>query len=287
MGNIIGQEQTVNKKYNDQEIKQNIKMLFEKNKRNDVEISSTLHKTANISPTETQEHIGGVNVDEIKFQSSRNRYLRHNIEEYVENLQRQYGGLVEENALPEQQDESMNEFNKIKEYLLNENNRQQGGQDESDFANFSFSSSFSEKSNGNEKSFFHALIGGSKKNADTSSFATTTTLTADDSNTTTESESLPETELTESESSNVSSTFSETSDAKVPTDGKFSSTSYTTSQNDNTPYIVQSTESSIDTSISLNENNNMSNSESSELNIVPFYSTESSNKHPYVARRFK
>ena len=59
--------------------------------------------------------------------------------------------------------------------------------------------------------------------------------------------------------------------------------SYTSEQS--TPYVIQNT--SLNSPISLNNDNESTNSQSSELNIIPFYSTESSNRHPYLAKRFK
>lgn len=293
MGNIPGVQapQNTRKKYTDNEIKQNIKQLFDKNRHNVAETSYSLDETLNVSSNKNEGHIGGV-----KFQSSKNRHLKHNINEYVENLQKQYGG--QDNSNNQNDNNELFEFNKIKEYLLNdlENNEQNGGYKSSELSNFSFSQE--ETRQYKNKSLIDVLMGG-KKDMVTSSIEDTTSLSPSD----TTSDSLEETYGTSDSDSDVSDvssdsdkpmhsgTISPTSDASVPVDGSYSSTSYSTTNkfnNTNAAYIVQSSESSLDTSVSFKDNNYSENSESSEqLNIVPFYSTESSNRPPYVAKRFK
>lgn len=313
MGNNLSEPVQQNKarKYTDNEIKQNIKVLFDKNRNNYVETSYSLGGSSNssseinnknntqtsdmsmdLSTTTNVEHnsIGGSNINLIKFQSSKNRHLRHDIERYVENLQKQYGGGNEHN-------DDVIEFNKIKDYLINDLNKEQdGGYGTSDLSNFSFSS---EEEVLNNKSIFHVLSGGKRNiKASTSSLGTTTNLSDDTSTDTSDNTSTDTSDDTSSnslESSYLSnshtSTFSKTSNASVPIDGSFSDTSYSSSYNGsssvNTPYIVQSSESSLDTDVSINNSDTTTNSESSALNIVPFYSSDSSTKRPFVSKRFK
>jgi hypothetical protein len=304
--NFTGPEKTQNnaRKYTDAEIKQNIQILFNKNKNNLVESSYSLGTS--IEPSSTMNNfveqenvaaIGGANRNSIKFQSSKNRHLRHDIEGYVRQLQAQYGGQFTEDGNMNINNNDLVEFNKIKDYLLNdlndEQNEQLGGNMTSDLSNFSFSSEDDDQDVPNNKSLFDVLIGGKlKRNMSTSSLGTTTTLSPSNTSNSLESSYVSSSNSyseTSSTNASASSTFSRTSSATVPEDGSFSPTSYSSStkNNINTPYIVQSTESSLETSISLNESENATNSQSSELNIVPFYSTESSNKHPYVAKRFR
>jgi hypothetical protein len=275
MGNNFTGPQDNTRKYTNEEIKQNIKILFEKNKNNSVESSYTF-STA-LEPSETANSFAD-NIDggAIKFKSSKNRHLRHNIEEYVTQLQNQYGGDLTDSEHVNNND--LAEFNKIKDYLLNDNNdMQEGGHLTSDLSQFSFEG---EEGYAPQKSLFEVLIGGKKK-TNTSSIKSLSS---------SNSSSLESSYLSSSNSYGETdeSSLSRTSSASVPMDGHFSPTSYSTdSTNDvNTPYVVQSTESSLETSVSVYDKD-VASSQSSELNIVPFYSTESSNKHPYVAKRFK
>lgn len=301
MGNNLGTPEH-KRKYTDSEIKQNMKVLFENNKHNSVETSYSLGENLEVS-TEKKGSVGGYK--KIKFQSSRNRHLNHNIDAF---LKQQNGG-----GKKSQNEDVVKNFNKIKEYLMNDldsnvKEEQYGGND-SDIGSFSFDSSDDDQNN---LSFFGAMRGGNAE-VDTSSLGTTTKLSDPDDSSTSSSSSSGSTEsdntlesseldtdTTETNNSTISktSTVSET----LPTEGELTPTSNTTTTTtdttttttdtttdtdtrDDEPFIVQSTESSIDTSITMNEYNN--NSESSELNIVPFYSSETSNKRPHVSRRFK
>lgn len=271
MGNNFGVEKQDNaRKYSNEEIKQNIKILFEKNKNNAVESSYTF-STA-VEPTSTANNfndnfVGGNK----KFISSKNRHLRHNIEEYVNQLQNQYGGDYTNSEHLNNND--LIEFNKIKDYLLNdENNMQQEGGATSDLSKFSFEE---ESEYVPKKTLIDVLIGGKRKIVESSDSLESSYVSDSNSN----SNSYNDT--TES-----SESLSKTSSAPVPMDGNFSPTSYSSTNEVNTPYVVQSTESSLETSIEV-DNHDSESTQSSALNILPFYSTESSNKHPYVARRFK
>src|SRR5208283_959761 len=66
-------------KYSDEEIKQNIRQLFENNKYNFVETSFSFNEPLDVSPENinTQNMGGG---SKKKFKSSKNRHLTHNIE---------------------------------------------------------------------------------------------------------------------------------------------------------------------------------------------------------------
>jgi hypothetical protein len=297
MGNNLGTPEH-KKKYTDYEIKQNMKVLFDNNKHNPVETSYSLGGNLEVT-TEKKASVGGYK--KIKFESSRNRHLKHNIDSF---LQQQNGG-----GRKKQNEDVLNNFNMIKEYLMNDldsNLEEQYGGNDSDTGSFSFSSELSDSSNDTKNNFsvFKAMMGGNG-NVDTSSLGTTTKLSdsdSDDSSTSSSSSSSGSTESdntlessdldTTTTETNNSSTISKTSPVSetLPSEKDLTTTSYTTTTKSTTmranePFIVQSTESSIDTSITMNEYNG--GSESSELNIVPFYSSETSNKHPYVSRRFK
>jgi len=287
MGNNLGTQEH-KRKFTDTEIKKNMRVLFENNKHNPVETSYSLGENLEVS-TEKKASIGGYN--KIKFESSRNRHLTHNMDAF---LKQQNGG-----GRKRQNEDVLNNFNKIKDYLMNDLDssmkEEQYGGNFSDAGSFSFSFDSSDDSQ-NNFSFFGALMGGNV-DADTSSLETTTKLSdSDDSSSSssdssssgsTESDNTLESSELDTTTTNNSSTISNTSPVTetLPSKRDLTETSYTTSTRADEPFIVQSTESSIDTSITMNEHTG--GSESSELNIVPFYSSETSNKHPYVSRRFK
>ncbi len=303
MGNTVASQtnNNINRRYTDSEIKQNIQQLFSKNKNNLINTSFSLDETIIDTP---ESQIGGSNFDSIRFQSSKNRHLRHNIEDYVDQLQKQYGG--EQNEVPNAT--GLTEFDKIKQYLLDDLNNEQNGGDvpSTELSNMSYSINTPKN---NEFSLFNLMAGGEKRSnlsseswsggADSSSEPKSTESNEPLSDS---KEFPPSSESSEISDDNTNTnTFSETSSEEIPVEHGFNSTtSYSTTQKKtnkrkpsytstdvSTPYMVQNTDSSLDSSISLNNNEDITNSESSELNIIPFYSTESSNRHPHVARRFR
>jgi len=309
MGNSIAPENNniQNKRYTNSEIKQNIQQLFLKNKNNLVDTSYTFNEEFDVSNVDNQ-YVGGTSHKSIKFRSSKNRHLRHNIENYVEKLQKQYGGN-ENNG--EADLKELSEFNKIKQYLLDDlkNDHTGGSNLSSELSNMSFSTS---TPSNNNMSLFNMLIGG-QQNDETSSPASFDE-SENDKQTSDQSNDQPTSEISESDKTDTDKTDTDKTDTETdpmsststdevpPAENGFSSTSYSTIQKKNkkrssytssnvsdvsTPYVIQNTDSSLDSSISLNNNNELTNSESSELNIIPFYSTESSHKHPYVAKRFR
>lgn len=262
--NLTTQNQQKNiteRRYTDNEIKQNMKLLFELNKNNLAETSMSLNAPLELSPTNNGNNNfhGGAKK---KFQSKKNRHLAHNIEEYVENFQKHYGGNNNE----------INEFNRIKEYLINDMNG--GGFENS--SDMSMNSNFADENK--TYSLFNMLNGGKfNVNSNNSTDITATSSSAsfsDDS----------------SDENNFDDSISSTSSKDVPTIAGISPTSdseNSSDNNNNEPYVVQSTESSLDTSDN-DYNSDNSLSESSGFNGAPFYSSISSeNKHPYLSKRFR
>ncbi len=316
MGNSpSAQTNNNNRGHTNSEIKQNIQQLFNLNKNNFVNTSYSLDESIIVTP---ESQVGGNNFDAIRFQSSKNRHLRHNIEDYVEQLQKQYGG---ENNEQNENANAKSEFDKIKQYLLNDlHNEQNGGNDNVESTQLSNMSYSITTPKNNDFSFLN-MLGGVKNQSNLSSESLGDDMEHSEDLSNSEKTETPESressELSESKESNdtpsseisddnTTNTFSNTSSEKIPVEHGFnSSTSYSTTQQKkqkkhnkrkpsytssdvSTPYIIQNTDSSLDSSISLSGgNDDATNSQSSELNIIPFYSTESSNRHPYIAKRFR
>lgn len=261
MGNNLTTQQKhiSERRYTDAEIKQNMKLLFDLNKNNLAETSMSL----NMSPANDNKQMDGG--AKKKFNSKKNRHLIHNIEEYVEKLQKQYGGNFGDNN-------DINEFNKIKDYLINDMNG--GGFETSDSVNMSMNSNYHNENK--SYSLFNMLNGGkfNVTNDDTDITNTSSSASLGDDS---------------SDENNFDDSISSTSSKEVPPIAGVSPTSdsdSTSDSNNNEPYVVQSTESSLD-STDNNYDDDNSLSESTDLNVAPFYSTDSSNKHPYLSKRFK
>ena len=299
------------KKYTDGEIKKNIQNLFNNNKRNNFsEATYSMKDLNNISETHTnfdlqnshnlypqnQLHGGG---NHIKFNSSKNRHLKYNIDEYINKLQGGNPGA----HLSSQNISELSEFDKIKEFLINDiTNGQAGGNNDFDSLFNSLSSTSINNQTQNKKmSLLDAInmMGGAKASDDETSDDDLIldddsdddiddiddendgdddeNDENDDDNDESDENKLPsdsDTPINSKLSSQSSSEISTTSDKPIKKNIKFSETSFSNSSNNYNKKF--STTSDID------EN-------SSELNILPFYSSTDSvtmNEHPYIKRRF-
>lgn len=232
----MGNTQTGGAKYSNAEIQQNIAQLFNNNKHNMVETNTSLSLDDTLGFTDIHSFTGG----DISFQSSKNRHLRHNIQQYIESLQR--GGVDTDNEFKE-----LSELDEIKQYLekdLQQQN-QAGGLCSSEVVDTV-----------PKLTLMDILKGGKRDN---------------------DSESSSDFEVTES-SDDISPTSSNVVNNSV---NALSPTSYS----DKSPTAQYDTESSMDSSIDIQ--NNFIEESDSDLNVVPFYSSTTSDaKHPYVRNRF-
>lgn len=271
MGSSQSTNNTEINKYTDAEIQQNLTKLFNTNRNNFSEASFPIENL-----TEGQQ--GGSN---IKFNSSKNRHLKHNINDLQE------GG---DNANFESE---QSEFAKIKEFLLKEaSNNQTGGADNvyesiSSISGFdqlkefmlqdqnqqgsnydSVTSSFEPS-----KSFKNGQFGGEESEGETMELP--------------ESEEVEEKKEEEEDSERPQERTRKapkrkTTKRKTPKrkthkrqHGGLSSTSDVS--------VNIRTEKLSPTSMSTSTKySSTSQVLSSELNIVPFYSSDSSNTHPYT-----
>ena len=249
MGSATSNVKPQTKKYTDAEIRANINQLFSSGISNNFsEASYSIKDLENIVVSDipfnlpppddylvaSQPLTGG----NIKFNSSKNRHLRHNIDDYVNGIQK--GGEGEKY----EEISDISEFQKIKEYLINDmKNNQTGGHFDDDSFNI-IGSPASESENKSKMTFLNAMIGGFIGGVDPED---------DDDDGLEFEEDGPELEVPEIQepAAEISPTSSEEKGV-----GEYSETSY--------------------------DNNN----QSSELHILPFYSSDSSiNKNPYTKNR--
>lgn len=242
------------RKYSDEEIKKSISKLFDNNKHNMVETSYSLDGNLNITSDQMgtkSDLLGG----DIKFNSLKNRHLRHNIESYIKSLQK---GGVDLNATGNAFQE-IDELDKIKQILEDDmkNDVQTGGDMESSEVT---------NDNRNKVSFLDLLFKGGKRDNDDDDFSTSIE--------------------SDSDSDDVSTTSSKVVDGDVemsPTsiDSKINKPKFT-HDTDKDDTESSSMEASVDF-----EPKKSDDSESSNMNILPFYTSSSSDvKHPYTKNRF-
>ncbi len=323
MGLTQSASDNVAKKYTDAEIRQNIQKLFVNNRENNFsEASYSIRDLENMVVSDgpffqsnNAAQLGG-QLNNIKFKSSKNRHLNHNINEYISMFQK--GGNVYENTENTENTENsennyhglsnISEFQKIKEFLVNDNsinsiNSQNGGQQFGTIID-----SVSSVSHNNKLTFFDALKqitqNGGVDTSDSDDDVYTDSDDSDDdinysddsddiytddglSSTSSEipnnTNSFSDTSYSRMKSSSSNSTFSATSSTMPKYSGKISDTSYSQSN----AYSITSNDTPKNSLNISDASISQSNSASSELNIVPFYSSsESDMRHPYIKNRF-
>jgi len=314
------------RKYTSAEIETNLKRLFKNNINNNFSEAS---QSFNVNFTELdQALVGGYN---IKFKSSKNRHLNHNIDEFIKKIQSGGDAPISEQS----------EFAKIKEFLLKEANVNLiGGAIEEDGINYESISSISgfdefkntlsqTQEGGGKRKRKHKVmslanilqsgqLGGDRdKDIDSESDVLDLSEPRDDElSLTSEGEvdiktaNLSPTSMSESRNGGLSSTsegevdiktanlsptsvsesrnggLSSTSEGKVNIrTSNLSPTSFSDSGRDNEDEEEQEPESEEQERQSAGFSPTSNQSASSDLNIVPFYSSESSNAHPYTRNR--
>jgi len=271
------------KKYTDNEIRNNIQNLFNNNRENNFsEASYSIKDLENMVVSDTQlfqgsnannqqqlqvQQLGGSN---IKFNSSKNRHLMHNIQDYINTLQ---SGGNPNNQETHQEISDLSEFQKIKDFLLNDiENKQSGGNAESILDSLSSPS--------NKMTLVDALrkitlSGGAKGGADDDEDD------EDDEDDDLDLEGKDDDDEDEDEEPDVVSSTSSL-------EKKSESVSDVSAQSDENPK-QESISATSDAPVNSGKFSDTSYSQKveSELNIVPFYSSsESDNKHPYTKNRF-
>ena len=263
--NTSVQETPEVRKYTSTEIETNLKRLFKNNINNNFsEASQSFGRfTEQDLDDELKQTLALVGGNNIKFKSSKNRHLNHNIDEFIKKIQS--GG---EAPISEQ-----SEFAKIKEFLLKEANVNLiGGAIEEDGINYESISSisgFDEFKN----TLSQTQEGGRKRKRKVASLANI--LQSGQLGGDRDPDSGDELDLSESESVKLSSTSEQEVDIETV---NLSPTSFSDSKKEESE---QKQESESEEGFSPTSNQ----SASSGLNIVPFYSSESSNTHPYTRNR--
>lgn len=249
------------KKYTSAEIEANLQRLFKNNINNIFSEASQTFGQVNFSEYDGPE----MQLPEarpqlqrgngIKFKSSKNRHLQHNIDQFLKQIQT--GGNENLQQISEQ-----SEFAKIKKFLLDEANRAQTGgvvEDGIDYESISSISGFNELKSTLSQD-------GGKRRKKHKALTLANVLQSGQLGGDRDSDSgynLSD----ESEDQ-----LSVTSDQRVDIEtAKLSSTSYSDNHNEEIEEGYSPTSSQV--------------SASSELNIVPFYSSESSHAHPYTRNR--
>jgi hypothetical protein len=262
------------KKYTDNEIKQNIRNLFNNNKMNNFsEASYSIKDLENIVVSDTSmnqygnqqnDQLGG----NVKFNSFKNRHLQHNIQEYINTLQR--GGNPNDIDLQELTKLSeLSEFQKIKEFLVNGANQTGGNNDNDNDINDIINSI---SSHTHKMTLFEAMRGGAIiKSEDSETDDDDLDLdTDDDDNDDDDNDDNDDND--DDDDDDDDSDEDKTNKKKNKKDSDISSTS------------SESVKNADFSETSYSQKNN-----SSELRIIPFYSSsESANayEHPYVKNRF-
>ncbi|ARF09772.1 hypothetical protein Indivirus_3_21 [Indivirus ILV1] len=259
-----------NRKYTSAEIEQNLMRLFKNNMKNNFSEASQTFGNVNFSEDILEMQNAG---NPIKFKSSKNRHLEHNIEAFINKIQN--GGNENLQLISEQ-----SEFAKIKEYLLKEaqtggnNSNNKSIEDGITYESISSISGFNELRNslsqeGGKRRKKHKVmtlahvlqsgqLGGDR---DDDSDEVSTPESGQLSETSKQSVNLRTADLSStSENGQLSETSKQSVNLRT---ADLSSTSYSNQEYSHTSNQV----------------------ESSELNIVPFYSSESSNAHPYTRNR--
>lgn len=264
------------RKYTDADIKKNIDELFNNAKTNNFsEASYSINDLDNIVITDVQGSQSGG----IKFNSSMKRYLRHNIDKI------QQGG---NNSLEEISD--MSEFQRIKEFLVNDmKNHQTGG--DFDVDDIVSTATIGSPQNQNLVNFLSALKGGNDNDLEDDEDIDEVDLEDD--------EDADEAELENDEDADDDAFEDEEDDISDDKNGSKKKSDKKSRKVENFDEDKQKEEKEDCKSVEISETSEdgiIRNPEehsatsfvdkSSELNILPFYSSDSSiNKHPYIKNR--
>lgn len=271
----------LSKKYTDNEIKQNIQRLFNNNRENNFsEYSFSAKDLENIIVSDdfNKPQLGGVNVNNVKFASSKKRHLNHNIDEYIDMIQ---NGGHNENDNEYHELSEMSEFKNIREFLRKDMGLQGGG--DYNVNSYIDSVSFTEDK---KKLTLYAILqdimhsGGAKdddsddideddEDNDHDDVDHEDDDNEDDDDNENEDVDDDELEATLGDKDTINDSSISSVSSFVPSYSGMSPTSYSES--------------------SVNRRSTSSHSNaSSELNIVPFYSSDESENmvHPYVKNRF-
>lgn len=255
------------KKYTDADIRKNIDELFNNARTNNFsEVSYSINDLDNIIITDVPQNGG------IKFNSSQKRYLRHKIDE--NNLQTGGNDNMEEIS-------DMSEFQRIKEYLINDmKNNQSGGDFDVDDMVSSATVAQNSNSNPNLIKFLSALKGGNDDDLDDDEDEAALEDDDEDDEGLEEDEDDDEEGLDEDDDDDKSSEKKSKKTKKERKEEDFDEDKKSTE--------VEISETSEDGIIRNPEEYSATSfiEKSSELNILPFYSSDSNiNKHPYIKNR--
>jgi len=266
------------KKYTDSEIRQNIQNLFNNNKMNNFsEASYSIKDLDNVDISDMQENQfnayqqGG---DNIKFKSSKNRHLKHNIDNYIKSLQQ--GGNPNNDNQSYREISDLSEFQKIKEFLINDANNDQTGGNYDDID--AIINSISSPVNKHKMTLFEAMRGGAAEKSDDDEDDDDLDLEGDDDDDEDEDENSDDEDEDDNDEDSETETDTDTDKNKKnkkknkADSSEISDTSDATIKDDN---FSETSYSNVDVS--------------SGLNIIPFYSSTDSanaNEHPYTKNRF-
>jgi len=269
-------------KYTDADIRKNIDELFNNAKTNNFsEASYSINDLDNIIISDGPQNGG------IKFNSSQKRYLRHKID--GNNFQLGGNEKLEEIS-------DMSEFKRIKEYLINDmkNNQTGGDFDVDDPVSTATNAS---SSNQNIIKFLSALKGGNDDEFDDEEFDEEA-LEDDDGEDEEDEEDEEEddddddaleddgVESPKKKSKKSKKVKKDKKDIKERKEENFSQDKEKSTEEESTEEEISATS---DDGIIRNPEQYSATSfaeKSSELNILPFYSSDSSiNKHPYIKNR--
>lgn len=280
------------RKYSDYEIKQNINKLFRVNRTNFSEASCSLNfdniRTVEHNPSYNEQNVqmGG----KIKFNPSQKRYLKYNINEYIKRIQE--GGNPNNEEYVSMSEPS--EFNKLRDFLTS-GNQQLGG------SHSLYSTEASADFNNNN--FFKTLFQISQEGGDDDSEAneemSTDEIEADEEigkakneNDSDDDDNDDDDDDDDEEDDDEEEDDDDDDDEDEADDNTESDDANLNKKKDNT----MSSENSLSATSSINVGpakswsptsySQSTTNKSSDLNIVPFYSTDSSAQHPYVRNRF-
>lgn len=268
--------------YSDADVKRNIDELFNNARTyNFSEASYSIKDLDNIVVSDLPQQNGG-----IRFNSSKKRYLRHNINDLVH----QQGG---NNSYEEISD--MSEFQKIKDFLINDmkNNQAGGDYDIDDLDNIVSSATMTANSNSNTQliKFLNALKGGNVEDIDDDEDAESDLdEIVDDNEEEEDLEGIDEDEADE----DLDGLDEEDNDSDEKPKKKKNSKKIDKEENldeDDSETKSDGSDLSITSEDGIIRNPEEYSAtsyieKSSELNILPFYSSDSSiNKKPYMKKR--
>lgn len=257
-------------KYSDSEIRQNIDNLFAFNRNNNPELSEASFSIGNLDniPTETYNEYQDVQTGgTIKFKPSQRRYLRHNINEFVERIQN--GGAPDDaDGMTEISD--MSELDKIRSFIIN---GQSGGV---------LSTPFSEMAiqDGGVRHLFSKILnnqyGGDDEDEEDED-------EDDEDNEDNEDEDM---ETDEEEDEDMGTNMDDDMDMETDEDDEKKNPDMSEDGLSSTSSAIVSRIRSLSSTSYSNDSRGYKKKNVTDLNVVPFYSTDSSSVHPYIRKRF-